>query len=66
MDEVRFYSAHVFNSRQDDPDKCDIAVVIPNWIHGRVCELLRAAQSGAKPEEYIVAVLEGHVRRLNL
>jgi hypothetical protein len=41
-------------------------IVIPKWIYNRIVTLLVAVQSGAKPEDYIVAVLEGHVRRLNL
>ena len=44
----------------------DIQVMIPYWIYRRICNLLVAVQSAAKPEDYIVAVLEGHVRRLNL
>ena len=43
-----------------------IEVMIPRWVYNRIVALLVAVQSGAKPEEYIVAVLEGHVRRLNL
>lgn len=41
-------------------------IVIPKWIYNRIVTLLVAVQSGADPEDYIVAVLEGHVRRLNL
>jgi hypothetical protein len=41
-------------------------VMIPRWVYNRIVTLLVAVQSGAKPEDYIVAVLEGHVRRLNL
>jgi hypothetical protein len=41
-------------------------VMIPKWIYNRIVTLLVAVQSGADPEDYIVAVLEGHVRRLNL
>jgi hypothetical protein len=44
----------------------DIQVMIPYWIYRRICNLLVAVQSAAKPEDYIVAVLEGHARRLNL
>ena len=44
----------------------DIQVMIPYWIYRRICRLLVAVQSAAKPEDYIVAVLEGHARRLNL
>jgi hypothetical protein len=41
-------------------------VMIPKWVYNRIVTLLVAVQSGADPEDYIVAVLEGHVRRLNL
>jgi hypothetical protein len=41
-------------------------VMIPRWVYNRIVTLLVAVQSGAAPEDYIVAVLEGHVRRLNL
>jgi hypothetical protein len=41
-------------------------VMIPRWTHSRIEALLVAAQSAAEPDDYIVAVLEGHVRRLNL
>lgn len=44
----------------------DINVTIPYWIYVRICNLLAAVGSGAKPEDYIVAILEGHVRRLNM
>jgi hypothetical protein len=40
--------------------------MIPYWIYRRICNLLVAVESAAKPEDYIVAVLEGHARRLNL
>jgi len=46
------------------PDQ--MQVMIPRWVHNRIVTLLVAVQSGAEPEDYIVAVLEGHVRRLNL
>jgi hypothetical protein len=42
-----------------------VQITIPRWIYSRIVTLLVAVQSGAKPEDYIVAVLEGHVRRLN-
>jgi hypothetical protein len=41
-------------------------IMIPRWVYNRIVTLLVAVQSAAKPEAYIVAVLEGHVRRLNL
>jgi len=40
MDEVRFYTEHVFNPCGGDPAKDDIAVVIPHWICGRICEMV--------------------------
>jgi hypothetical protein len=48
----------------EPPDLMEI--MIPKWVYNRIVALLVAVQSGAKPEDYIVAVLEGHVRRLNL
>jgi len=44
----------------------DIQVTIPYWIYRRDCHALIAMGSSAKPEDYIVAVLEGHVRGPNL
>jgi hypothetical protein len=41
-------------------------VMIPHWVYNRIAALLVAAQSATQPEDYIIAVLEGHVRRLNL
>jgi hypothetical protein len=41
-------------------------ITIPRWVYNRIVTLLVAVQSGAKPEDYIAAVLEGHMRRLNL
>ena len=32
----------------------DIQVMIPYWIYRRICNLLVAVQSAAKPEDYIV------------
>ena len=43
-----------------------ISVMIPYWIYSRVCNALTAMGADTKPEDYIVAVLEGHVRRLNV
>ena len=43
-----------------------VQVMIPRWVYNRIAVLLIAAQGGAKVEDYIVAVLEGHMRRLNL
>jgi hypothetical protein len=43
-----------------------VQVMIPRWTHKRIEALLIAAESAAETEHYIVAVLEGHARRLNL
>jgi hypothetical protein len=42
-----------------------VQITIPRWIYNRIAALLIAAQGGAKVEDYIIAVLEGHIRRLN-
>ena len=39
----------------------EISVILPYWICNRICQILRAMNSPTKPEDYIVAVLEGHV-----
>ncbi len=39
----------------------EISVMLPYWIYNRICHVLRAMNSPTKPEDYIVAVLEGHV-----
>jgi len=43
-----------------------VQITIPRWVYNRIAVLLIAAQGGAKVEDYVVAVLEGHMRRLNL
>jgi hypothetical protein len=43
-----------------------VQITIPKWVYNRIVTLLVAVQSGADPGDYIVAVLEGHARRLNL
>ena len=43
-----------------------VQITIPRWIYNRIAVLLVAAQSGTKVEDYVVAVLEGHARKLNL
>jgi len=48
------------------PGSDQMQVMIPHWVYNRIAALLVAAQSATEPEDYIVAVLEGHVRRLNL
>jgi hypothetical protein len=50
------------NPEPSDP----VQIMIPRWTHNRIETLLVAAQSAMEPEDYIVAVLEGHVRSLNL
>ncbi len=42
----------------------EISVILPYWIYHRICAALRAMNCPTKPEDYIVAVLEGHVRGL--
>jgi hypothetical protein len=46
-------------------------ILIPRWVYNRIAALLAAANAGEYVDDerirkYIVAVLEGHVRRLNL
>jgi hypothetical protein len=48
-----------------------VQITIPRWVYNRIAVLPVAAQAGeyvsnAKVEEYVVAVLEGHARKLNL
>ena len=43
-----------------------VQITIPRWVYNRIAVLLIAAQGGVKVEDYIVAVLEGHARKLNL
>jgi len=38
-----------------------VQIMIPRWVYNRIAVLLIAAQGGAKVEDYVVAVLEGHV-----
>jgi hypothetical protein len=54
---------------REPPDLMQI--MIPRWIYNRIAALLTAANAGEyigdeRIREYVVAVLEGHVRRLNL
>jgi len=56
-----------FNSESSDR----VQITIPRWVYNRLAVLLVAANAGeyvsdARVEEYVVAVLEGHARRLNL
>ena len=51
------------------PDLMEIT--IPRWIYNRMAALLAAANAGEYVDDerigkYIVAELDGHVRRLNL
>ena len=43
-----------------------VQITIPRWVYNRIAVLLIAAQGGVKVDDYIVAVLEGHARKLNL
>jgi hypothetical protein len=43
-----------------------VQIMIPRWTNNRIEALLVTAQSAMEPEDYIVAVLKGHVRSLNL
>jgi hypothetical protein len=54
---------------REPPDLMEIT--IPRWVYIRIAALLTAANAGEyvdneKIEGYVAAVLEGHVRRLNL
>jgi hypothetical protein len=53
----------------EPPDRIEITIL--RWVYNRIAALLTAANAGEyvsndRVEEYIAAVLEGHVRRLNL
>ena len=48
--------------RQEDDE---ISVMLPYWAYNRICPALRAMNCPTKPEDYVVAVLEGHVRGLD-
>ena len=43
-----------------------IQIMIPYWIYSHVSAFLTAIQSSAKPDEYLISILEGHARRLDL
>jgi hypothetical protein len=48
-----------------------VQIMIPRWVYKRIAALLTAANAGEyvdneRIEGYVVAVLEGHVRKLNL
>jgi len=43
-----------------------IQIMVPYWIYSRVSTFLTAIQSSGKPKEYLISILEGHARRLNL
>ena len=67
MDEVRFWTRRAESVREDDlPDEGYIGVMIPYWMYRRIQIFLIAIKSSAKPDDYIAAILEGHIRRLNL
>jgi predicted transcriptional regulator len=53
----------------EPPDR--IEMMIPRWVYNRIAALLAAANAGEyvdneRVERYVVAVLEGHIRRLNI
>jgi len=50
----------------DEATPGHIAVMVPYWVYRRIWHALVAMGASTKPEEYIVAILEGHVRKLNL
>ena len=43
-----------------------VQIMIPRWTHNRIEALLVTVQSAMEPEDHVVAVLEGHMRSLNL
>jgi hypothetical protein len=43
-----------------------VQIMILRFTRNRIEALLVEAQSAMEPQDYILAVLEGHVRRLNL
>jgi hypothetical protein len=43
-----------------------VQITIARWVYNRIAVLLVATHGGAKVEDYTVAVLEGHARKLNL
>jgi hypothetical protein len=46
-----------------EPDNFDLVqLMIPRRTRNRIEALLVAAQRTAEPEDYIIAVLEGHVQ----
>jgi hypothetical protein len=47
MDVPRFVNR---GGRGDEPG--DISVMIPYWVHRRICDMLVAFGSAAQPEEY--------------
>jgi len=56
----------MLSSVVQDPNEGHIQVVIPHWIYRKMANFLVGIRSLAKPEDYISAILEGHIRRLNL
>jgi hypothetical protein len=40
--------------------------MIPYWIYRKAANFLIAIQSPVKPEDYVSAILEGHLRRLSV
>jgi len=64
------YESCLWHARAMEPLSSEppdlVQITIPRWVYNRIAVLLIAAQGGAKVEDYIVAVLQGHMRRLNL
>jgi hypothetical protein len=58
MDEIRFHSGHTFKSCADNAASGEISVVIPYWMYGRICEMLKAGQSSANHPLYTPVVAE--------
>jgi hypothetical protein len=50
----------------DETTPSHIAVMVPYWLYRRICHALIAMRASTKPDEYIAAIIEGHVRKLNI
>jgi hypothetical protein len=47
-----------------------VEIMVPRWVYNRIAALLTAANAGEYVDEeriegYVVAVLQGHLRKLN-
>jgi len=58
-------SRGVMSDEEFRRDGGEIIVMLPFWIYHHICAALRAMDCPTKPEDYIVAVLEGHLRGRN-